>query len=167
MVPKISSIFPRPRGSPAVLWMSWTFRSAQTWAMWSLVKSAPWSLYRAAGSPQTGHAGSGLRQIACRNANAVCNEVGSPRNTVYPETAPAQHAPPGSGQNRDRTASSVSAAGRGWRLVAIGVAQRPAQEQGSGPRRGSMKAAWSSQPACIRRGLLSTPARPGFHSTMK
>jgi len=29
-------------------------RSVQTWAMWSLVKSAPWSLYRVAGIPYTG-----------------------------------------------------------------------------------------------------------------
>jgi hypothetical protein len=72
----------RPRGIPGVLWMSWTLRSAQTRSMWSLVKSAPWSLYRAAGSPQTGHAGSAFRQIACRNANAVCNDVGSPKNMV-------------------------------------------------------------------------------------
>ena len=45
------------------------------------------SLYNAAGNPHTGQPGSVFRQIACRNANAVCNAVGSPRNTVYPATA--------------------------------------------------------------------------------
>ena len=67
--------------------MSCTLRSAHTWAMWVLEKSAPWSQYTAAGSPHTGHAGSCFRQIACRNANAVCIALGSPRNTVYPATA--------------------------------------------------------------------------------
>jgi hypothetical protein len=79
--------FPLPRGFPGVLWISCTFTSAQTCARWSLVKSLPWSLYNAAGNPHTGQPGSVFRQIACRNANAVCNAVGSPRNTVYPATA--------------------------------------------------------------------------------
>src|SRR5664279_1534862 len=63
------------------------FRSAQTWAMWEPVKSAPWSLYNVDGSPHTGHCGSLLRHTACRNANAVCAAVGASRNTVYPATA--------------------------------------------------------------------------------
>ena len=68
-------------------WTSATFRSAHTWARWSEVKSVPWSTYKASGRPHTGHAGSVLRQIACRNANALCIELGAPKNTVYPQIA--------------------------------------------------------------------------------
>jgi hypothetical protein len=42
----------RLSGVSGVLWISCTFTSAQTCAMWSLVNSLPWSLYNAAGSPQ-------------------------------------------------------------------------------------------------------------------
>ena len=44
IVPNSRSTFPLPRGRPGVLWISCTFRSAQTRVRWVLVKSAPWSL---------------------------------------------------------------------------------------------------------------------------
>ncbi len=86
-MPKNLSLLPLPRGFPGVLWINCTLAWAHTWEMWSLVKSAPLSLYRADGQPQTAHPGSALRQIACRNANAVCIADGPPRNTVYLATA--------------------------------------------------------------------------------
>lgn len=64
-----------------------TMRPSRSGVMWSLVNSAPLSLYNAGGQPQTAHPGSALRQTACRNAYAVCIANGSPRNTVYPATA--------------------------------------------------------------------------------
>ncbi|SMY13238.1 hypothetical protein BJEO58_02850 [Brevibacterium jeotgali] len=86
-VPKKRSIFPRPCGRPMVEKIIRIFRAAAVYSRWWLVKSLPWSMWRTSGMPHIAHAGSSLRQIACRSASAVFIAEGAPVKTMYPQIA--------------------------------------------------------------------------------
>lgn len=69
---------PRPQGFPGVLWISRTFASAQTWAMWSGEVSPVVAVQRRWPNADGPTPDRPCARPPCRSANAVCIVDGHP-----------------------------------------------------------------------------------------